>query len=95
MAAFSIGNTTCNCVNVFRLTVTAIIARFVGPDTAQGFLHDLSGMVVFVIAFVLLYLFQVLLSRFEERLVGRREYIETVATDGLQAALSRERGDRR
>jgi len=50
-------------VNIVRLTVTAILARYVGPETAQGFLHDLSGFMIFFVALILLYLTQVLLLR--------------------------------
>jgi exosortase len=58
-------------VNIIRLTVTAILARYVGPETAHGFLHDLSGVVVFVVAFGLLFAFQVFLS-WGERRIGRK-----------------------
>ena len=57
-------------VNIIRLTVTAILARYVGPETAHGFLHDLSGVVVFVVAFALLFTFQVFLSWGERRIGG-------------------------
>lgn len=50
-------------VNIVRLTVTAILARYYGPEIAQGFLHDLSGMVIFVVALILLYFTHSLLNK--------------------------------
>jgi exosortase len=55
-------------VNILRLTVTALMAIYIGPETAHGFLHDMSGMIIFVVAFVLLYLFSTILSKIENRL---------------------------
>ena len=50
-------------VNIVRLTVTAVLARYIGPETAQGFLHELSGMVIFIAALVFLYLFFLVLKK--------------------------------
>lgn len=51
-------------VNIVRLTSTAVMARYIGPETAQGFLHEMSGMIVFITALILLYLFYTILFRF-------------------------------
>ena len=43
-------------VNVVRLTITGGLAAWVGPETAHGFLHDMSGLIIFGTALVLVYL---------------------------------------
>lgn len=57
-------------VNVLRLVSTAMMVHWIGPHTAdpEGFLHGMSGMLVFVVAFVLLFLFSMLLTKIEEKL---------------------------
>jgi exosortase len=56
-------------VNILRLTSTAIMARRIGPKAAEGFLHEMSGIVVFVVAFTILYLIYLALSRIERKLI--------------------------
>jgi exosortase len=43
-------------VNIVRLTITAIMATYWGAEAAQGFLHDMSGILVFAVALALVYL---------------------------------------
>ena len=43
-------------VNVIRLTLTAAMAYWISPAMAHGFLHDMSGMIIFVGALALVYL---------------------------------------
>jgi exosortase len=50
-------------VNVFRLSLTAVMADTIGSQTAEGFLHKLSGIMVFIFAFMLLFFAYTILSR--------------------------------
>ena len=54
-------------VNIFRLASTAILAVYVGPETAHGFLHDLSGIIVFITAFAMFYGLYAAIQRIETR----------------------------
>ena len=48
-------------MNIIRLSVTAILARQYGSRIAEGFLHDFSGILVFFIAIILIYIIHSLL----------------------------------
>jgi exosortase len=50
-------------VNIIRLTVTAILSVQYGEKAAQGFLHEVSGLLIFFLALVMLYAFHQLLSK--------------------------------
>ncbi len=50
-------------VNVVRLTITGGLAAWVGPETAQGFLHDMSGLIIFASALAFVYLIYIILNK--------------------------------
>ena len=60
-------------VNIFRLTSTAVSAQMFGSKMAQGFLHEISGMVVFIIAFILLVTVYLILSNIYKRAIATEE----------------------
>ncbi|MDX9785244.1 MAG: exosortase/archaeosortase family protein [Desulfobacterales bacterium] len=50
-------------VNIIRLSCTAVLARYYGAQVAEGFLHEMSGIVIFFLALILTYLVHLLLQK--------------------------------
>jgi exosortase len=50
--------------NAARVSGTGILARYYGTQVADGFFHEFSGWVIYVVAFLLLFAFGWLLDRF-------------------------------
>jgi exosortase/archaeosortase family protein len=42
-------------INIFRLTVTALMASKYGEEVAQGFLHDFSGWLAFILGLLIFF----------------------------------------
>lgn len=57
-------------VNVIRLMVTAAMAVWISPDAAHGFLHDMSGLIIFGAALVLVYLVFIVELKLENKQTG-------------------------
>ncbi len=57
--------------NAARVSGTGILSRFYGTEVADGFFHEFSGWVIYVVAFLLLFAFGWLLDRFNPTRGGR------------------------
>jgi H+/Cl- antiporter ClcA len=57
--------------NAARVSGTGILARYYGTEVADGFFHEFSGWVIYVVAFLLLFAFGWLLDRFNPSRGGR------------------------
>ncbi|MFN2359072.1 MAG: exosortase/archaeosortase family protein [Desulfotignum sp.] len=53
-------------VNVIRLTITGAMAAWIGPETAHGFLHDMSGLIIFGAALILVYIVFIIEMKIEK-----------------------------
>jgi exosortase len=49
--------------NIFRILITALGAYLISPKMAEDFLHELSGLVVFVVSFICLFILGEILKR--------------------------------
>ena len=58
--------------NAARVSGTGVLARFYGTEIADGFFHEFSGWVIYVVAFLLLFAFGWLLDRFNPSRGGGR-----------------------
>ncbi len=53
--------------NAFRVAGTGLAASYYGPAAAEGFFHEFSGWLVFVVAFLMMFVVAQLLQRFMPR----------------------------
>jgi exosortase len=54
--------------NGTRVMITALMANYLGPGAAEGFMHEFSGWVIFVVATILFLLFQSLITMIRKKL---------------------------
>ncbi len=52
-------------VNAMRVTATGILAQIYGEDVATGFFHEFSGFVLFIVAFVFMFLINYILLKLQ------------------------------
>ena len=58
-------------VNLVRLTITAVMATYISPEAAHGFLHDISGLIIFIVALILVYAVFVIELKIEKKWVSQ------------------------
>jgi exosortase len=56
--------------NVLRVSGTGVLARFYGPQVADGFFHSFSGWVMYIVAFSMLFAVGWLIDRFGRKKVS-------------------------
>ena len=54
--------------NGTRVMITALMANYIGPQAAEGFMHEFSGWVIFVVATVLFLLLHSLITMIRKKL---------------------------
>lgn len=50
-------------LNVFRVSLTGVLAHFYDPDAATGFFHEFSGLLVFIVGLPILFSIATFLSK--------------------------------
>lgn len=53
-------------LNIFRITVTGLLVRYISPSLAEGFFHDFQGWLIYLGAVALLTLASLFIKRFEK-----------------------------
>ena len=54
--------------NGTRVMITALMANYIGPQAAEGFMHEFSGWVIFVVATILFLLLHSLITMIRKKL---------------------------
>lgn len=52
-------------LNVFRVSLTGVLAHFYDPEAATGFFHEFSGLLVFLVGLPFIFSFSTFLSKFK------------------------------
>lgn len=63
LALFLAAGPVAVAANTLRIFFLCVVAYFYGSGMATGWVHDVSGVMIFVIAFILFFLFEALLRR--------------------------------
>jgi exosortase D (VPLPA-CTERM-specific) len=76
-------------INALRIGVTGVLTDKFGPKVSEGFFHDFSGWVMFVVAFIMLFLISRLLAVFSPKAEAGTE--SSALKPGHAATLAAER----
>ena len=68
--------------NGTRVMITALMANYIGPKAAEGFMHEFSGWVIFVVATALFLLFHSAVTFIRKKL-GWLSDKEVAASSGV------------
>jgi exosortase len=71
--------------NAARVSGTGVLARYYGTEVADGFFHEFSGWVIYVVAFLMLFAFGWLLDRFDPTRRGGRGGGAAAAEAGVKS----------
>ena len=53
--------------NIFRVTLTGILAYYYGKKVARGFLHEFSGILVFALGFIIFLIIYQIIEKYEKK----------------------------
>jgi len=74
-------------LNALRIGVTGVLTEMFGPKVSEGFFHDFSGWVLFVFAFIMLFLISRLLAVFSPKAAVSKESIAPQAGHAATLAV--------
>ncbi len=59
--------------NTVRVIILVLVTYYLGDEVGQGFVHSMAGMVLFAVALILTYLFDLAISPFFKKKEGANE----------------------
>lgn len=75
--------------NAFRIAITGVLVRVLSPEMAEGFFHDFSGWLVYVISIALLLGLSWALRRIGPKAVGEEKNVDSEPVGPVGAGWSR------
>ncbi len=78
-------------INALRIGVTGILTEMIGPKIAEGFFHGFSGWVLFVFAFIMLFLISRLLAVFSPKVGVSKDSSTPMPGHAATSAVERQK----